>query len=343
MFPRLVSGLFVLALVMSFSGPARCQQAAQSENPASRNFQSAISFYIQGELRYADGTAARNIVLTLDVDAGGTISTAITDLSGTFTFSNLMPGNYVITSNVPGYHSLNVPVQIGIGPVEGIYLMLKPIEPSHPVSPNGSPIVSVAELEIPQNARSEFVKGVTSMFAKNYAEAAAHFERATAAYPKYTRAFELLAMTSADLGRFPEADRAVQKALSLAPQSPRAYAYLGYVDAKENRAAEAKAAFEKSIQLRDNYWFPHLELGRLLLSQKDPAAAYPHLRRAQELHPQGPSVHILLYNDLLQLGRNEEALAELDEFLTHFPNDPQAARARQMRADLEKSIAVQSH
>ncbi|MDE3137031.1 MAG: carboxypeptidase regulatory-like domain-containing protein [Acidobacteriota bacterium] len=343
MFPRWISGLLAFVLVMSFVGAARCQQTAGPQLPARGILQGPDIFYIQGEARYADGTPARNIVLTLDVDAGGRIGTSITDLSGTFTFNGLMPGNYVITSNVPGYQSLRVPVQVTFGPVEGLYLMLRPIETSNPVSPNGSPIVSVAQLEIPQNARNEFEKGIRSMFAKNYADAAAHFEKAVSDYPRFTRAFELLAMTSADLGHFPEADSAVQKSLSLAPNSPRAYAYLGYVNAKENHATEAKAAFQKSIQLRENYWFPHLELGRLLLSQKEPGAAYPHLFRAEQLHPQLPSVHILLYNDLLQLGRDKDALAELDSFLTHFPDDPQAAHARQMRADLAKSVAAESH
>ena len=340
MFRQLISGILTLVFVVSFVDAA-WSQAAQTQIPSRGDLEG--SFYIQGEARYADGTAARSIVLTLSVETGGTIGTPITDLSGTFTFNGLMPGNYVITSSVPGYQSLSVPVQVLMGPVEGLYLMFKPTEISHPVSPNGSPVVSVSELEIPENARNEFGKGIRDLFAKNYAEAAAHFEKAVTDYPRYTRAFELLAMASANLGHFPEADRAVQRSMDLAPESPRVYAYLGYVNAKENHAAEAKAAFEKSIQMRDNYWFPHLELGRLLLSQKDPGAAYPHLVRAEELHPQVPSVHVLLYNALLQLGRDKDALEELDGFLAHFPNDPQAVRARQMRTDLAKSVAGQSH
>ena len=51
-----------------------------------------------------------------------------------------------------------------------------------------------------------------------------------------------------------------------------------------------------------------------------------------------PGVYVLLYNDLVLLGRGEEALAKIDDFLVRFPNNPMAAEARDQRNRLAKSL-----
>jgi hypothetical protein len=334
MLPRLLPGVVVLAFLGSFA------EAAQF--PASRfphrdpgNLPS-----LSGEVWYAGGRAAGRVPVTLSNAAGGTVGTVMTDASGSFYFDGLVPEDYIITVDVPGFRPLNYTVSLDAGSVMGLRLWLTPLPVRSPSLLGVSPVVSVSELEIPQNARNEYLKGKGSMAAEKYADAAGHFQKAVSDYPKFTRAFEMLAVADTNLGHFLQADLAIHRCLELAPKDPRAYADLGYVNAREKHAGRAKAAFEKSIQLAGNYWFPHLELGRLLLSQKNAAAAYPHLVRAHQLHPQVPAVHILVYDDLLELGRERDALAELDSFLAQFPKDPQAVRARQMRAALAQSIAA---
>jgi lipoprotein NlpI len=337
MLPRLLPGAVVFAFLVSFADGA---QFPNSQFPdQSPNDLPTLS----GEVWYAGGGAAGRIPVVLNNAAGGTIGKVLTDASGSFYFGGLAPEDYIITVDVPGFRPLNYPVNLDAGSIVGLRLSLTPLPVESRSITGVSPLVSVSELEVPENARKEYEKGKSSMAAEKYADAAAHFQKAVSGYPKFTRAYEMLAMANANLGHFSQADRAIHRSLELAPKDPRAYADLGYVNAREGHAVKAKDAFEKSIRLAYNYWFPHLELGRLLLSQKHAAAAYPHLLHAHQLHPQVPAVHILIYDDLLELGHEKDALTELDSFLAYFPKDPQAARARQMRAALAQSIAARSH
>ncbi|HEV2387487.1 MAG TPA: tetratricopeptide repeat protein [Candidatus Acidoferrales bacterium] len=296
------------------------------------------SLFIDGEIHFSDGHPNESVLVRLGSELGGMISQADTDQAGVFQFTGLGAGNYEIDVDVAGYTPVHFPVQLSITPVTGLTLTLSPLPTAAPRT-GGSSTVSVEQLMIPDRARAEFVKGMESLDAGRPADAAVHFENAIKIYPSYSQGYRFLAAANADLGRFAQAKAAIQKSFSLDQNNPHTYAYLGYVYLKEQDLARAQQAFEKSISLLDADWFAHLELGRLLLEAKKPADAYPHLVRAHQLHPALASVHLELYDDLLLLGRKKEAVAELDDFLAHFPNDPRAAKIRQIRQSLDQSLA----
>lgn len=270
------------------------------------------------------------------------INQADTDQAGVFQFTGLQPGNYEINVDVPGYTPVQLPVQLSITPLTGLIITLSPVASPVPHA-GGSNTISIEQLKIPERAREEFLKGIQSLDVGKPADAAAHFEKAVKIYPSYSQSYRFLAAADADLGRFPQAKEAIQKSFSLDRDNPHTYAYLGYVYLMEKDFPQAQQAFQKSISLLDADWFAQLELGRLLLEEKEPANAYPHLLRAHQLRPTLAAVHLELYDDLLMLGRKKDAVAELDDFLTHFPTDPRAAKIRQLRQALSQSLASQTH
>lgn len=272
---------------------------------------------------------------------GGLVHTTYTDLSGHFSIGGLRPGNYDVSVTVDGYETGHWPVAIRFTSVLGLTFSLTPsTSESGKASPNGSDTVSVRELKIPGKARKEFEKAVASEAHGKTDEAVKHWKKSIEIYPRYAESYMELSRVYADRSEFAEATAAAERAVAIDGKNARSYTSLGYVFLKEKNLSKAKQAFEHAVRLSDTDWFSEFWVGQILLVEKDPKDAYPHLLRASQLHPQLPDVYVLLYNDLLMLGRGKEALAQLDQFLKRFPQNPLAEKAREKRKELEKSLAA---
>jgi tetratricopeptide (TPR) repeat protein len=244
---------------------------------------------------------------------------------------------------VDGYETGTWPVEIGFGSLLGLtFSLTRSTSGSQPAktSPKNSKTVSVRQLLIPKKAREEYQKAVESEAHGKTDEAVKHWKKSIKIYPQYAESYMQLSRIYADRGDFAGATAAAERAVAIDGKNTRSYTSLGYVYLKEKNIPKAKEAFEQAVRLSDADWFSQFWLGQILLVKKDPQAAYPHLLRASQLHPEMPDVYVLLYNDLLMLGRGKEALAQLDQFLKRFPGSPLAGKAREKRKALAKSLAA---
>lgn len=272
--------------------------------------------------------------------AGGSlVDHDTTDAVGHFLFTGLVSGHYEIVIHLYGFQTVRLPVPLGGASANALIITLTPVAASSP-SAGGPPTVSVWELEIPAKARKQLEEGKRSFDAGKMADAASHLEKAIEIYPGYNRSYMVLAAARADQGQFALGDAAIQKSLS---PDPQAHSYSDYVLIQEENFAGAEQAFQQSIALLDTNWFARLEYGRLLAHEKRFAGAYPQLALAHQHLPELRLVHRLLYNTLIALNRKQEGLAELDDLLSRFPDDPRAAQVRQMRRNLAASLAQQTH
>jgi tetratricopeptide (TPR) repeat protein len=294
---------------------------------------------IQGEVQLPDGKPAKNIYIQLQPqNGGGMLQWTTTDSAGHFDFDSAgAGGNYQIIINVQGFAPVQQLVMLN-GPVTYVSITLTPL-PGH--SPPAGGTVSVANAGVSPKALEEYNRGLLAADQGKPKEAEEAFLKAIKMYPSFAASYMHLSALYADQGRFPDADKAIGKALKLAKNSSQGYAYLGYVYLREKQVDKAEQSFEKSLSIAKDDWFAQLELGRLRYDQGKYANAYPHLVLAHQLHPQISSVHLLLYNDLIRLRRNREALAELDDFLHLFPKAPEAAKLRKVREALAAVVARQ--
>lgn len=74
-------------------------------------------------------------------------------------------------------------------------------------------------------------------------------------------------------------------------------------------AAEAAAAYRRALALDPLHAEAHLNLGRLLHAEGDPAAALPHYRQAAGLRPDEPTAHYNVGVALQDVGDLESAVA----------------------------------
>lgn len=116
--------------------------------------------------------------------------------------------------------------------------------------------------------------------------------------------------------RLPEALRSLQQALLLSPEHPDALYYYALVLARANRSQEALDHFDKLHVVEPQNldgWMDHADL---LLSMKDAPAALAKFQEAGQVHKLDPRYRYRLVSYLLQAGREQQALLELEEALT---------------------------
>ncbi len=299
--------------------------------------------FITGMVSSAGGGALASVPVELQSSTGDTVATTTTDSSGAFAFGGLSTGSYVIVVSLRGYQTSRWPVQVGFANVVGVAITLIPSKrKSSPPVPSGSSTVSVRHLLVPKKARKEYREGLESAARGKMDQAIRHWKRAIRIYPQYAESYMLLSRAYANRRKFSIAESDAERAVALDSRSARPYNYLGYVYVREKKYSQAHAAFQKAVGMNDSDWFSQFWLGEVLLKQKDPQGAYPHLLRATKLNPKMPEAYLELYNDLLQLNRGHQALAELDVFLKRFPKSPMIPTVREKRASLVKTLASQS-
>jgi tetratricopeptide (TPR) repeat protein len=293
---------------------------------------------IEGEVQLPNGSPVPFIYLRLDPENfGGMIQSASTDSAGYYLFNGHFAGhNYYIDINVHGFEPIHRLVMVTSPDTEENFTLvpLPAASPSHE-----QPTVSVKELEISSKALAQYRRGLQHMNAGRYAKAEAAFHKAARLDSHFVEAFRQLSVVYAKLHLFSRARLAIEHAFLLKKHSARNFAYLGYLYMEEKHDGRAERAFQQCLGISKTDWFAHLELGRLRYNEHRYKDAYIHLLEARQLHPQIRSVHLLLYDDLIQLRKPRQALAVLTQFLARFPNCPQAAQLRKTRAALAASLA----
>jgi tetratricopeptide (TPR) repeat protein len=289
---------------------------------------------VQGQVHYTNGEPAGSVVVSLVSLDNGSVRRTTTDPSGYYAFLNLKTGDYQynVEINKAGYMPVRERViSCDMAPVSLFVTLI----PFHEGSASGD---SARGPAIPKKAQAEYQEGLSAMNHGKTAQAAAHFSKAVGICPVYFDSYLKLAATEADQHHFAQAQKMIDRALQLNRHSSLAYAYLGYVRMRQGKSGEARKQFLHAIRLSPSDWFAHLELGRILLRDKQAKAAFPHLTIAHQIHPQLPSVHLLYYDDLILLNKKSAALAELNDILARFPKAPEAPRLRQVRGALQAAI-----
>jgi TolB-like protein/DNA-binding winged helix-turn-helix (wHTH) protein/Flp pilus assembly protein TadD len=170
----------------------------------------------------------------------------------------------------------------------------------------------------------------------DYYENIQEFERATAAHrkaieidPDYAGAYAGLAFSyalraswgfEAPSKTLPQAHAAVNKALELDPSSSSAYNALGIIRLAERNWVEAKQAFERSIELSPGNSWAHAHRGTALWNLGRQEEAFAELNRGQQLNPLADVINAIAVEYRVGAGLYEEAIQEARQALELNPN-----------------------
>jgi tetratricopeptide (TPR) repeat protein len=177
-------------------------------------------------------------------------------------------------------------------------------------------------------------------------------------------------------GKTSQAGGHVKSALKRAPESPDVHFVAGFYDEQIKDVAGAKGQYEEAIKIFPNHFAAQMNLGCLLINDKKPAEAIPHLEKALAVGPNSWRGHWMLAEAYLQGNRDaqmakyhatlalqfgkEKALdaeitlamaeaiggdleagkARLNKFIAAHPNDERTARAKESLTALENAKIV---
>ncbi len=181
-------------------------------------------------------------------------------------------------------------------------------------------------------AYEEFLRGGQKMVLReipDIRQAVKHFRNSIQLDPDYAMAYVGLAdayhilISYGDMSlaeTVPLMEAAVNSALELDPDLGEAQTAYGSVLQYKGHSNEAISAYEKAIELAPGYatsyhWMA--EHWRTDLNRPD--RALPLIRKAQELDPLSPVINITVAQTLTDLGRHEEALAQIDHAIEISP------------------------
>lgn len=162
------------------------------------------------------------------------------------------------------------------------------------------------------------------------AAAVAPLRKAVELLPAESRPRYLLAIALDRSGDRPGAADAFEALLHLDPNDITAIEYLGWMNLRSGKPAEAEARFRHAVEVQPKDADSLHGLAESLEAQKKPEAVAAY-RQYLELRPDDAQAHARFIHLLVDLGQNDEALAELDRADAGKPSVP----SLKLRADIQ--------
>jgi Flp pilus assembly protein TadD len=326
---RFCTFIFGMMALCVFSHGARAQAG---------NARLARPGLIHGLVRLPGGQAApQGVMVNLENDPVGHISTTQTDSQGKFSFSSVAsPGMYVIRAKHTGYRESVHRVDLTMSPNSYVLIDLQPLRDSS-VPPNA--MVSAGMLAIPENARRDFERGREQLLERKSAEKSIpYFQKAIESYASYAQAHFMLGTAFLETGKASEAQKSLEEAVRLDSKMGGAYLALGNLYSAQGRLGEAEKSLLRGLELMPEVASAHYELAKVYWAMARPLDAEKPVRKTLELQPAMASAHLLLGNVLLRRRDAPGALAAYQEYLRLEPNGPMAPNARDMVRKIEAAL-----
>jgi len=195
-------------------------------------------------------------------------------------------------------------------------------------------------------AENAFREGIAAFNAGNLEEAARGFEKAVELAPQLMQAHSNLAAAYTGLGRDEDALRELKKAVELAPDSFQIAVQLAATYAQLGRFDEAIAAFEAALAQEHDTSDPAvhdawINLGTLYFIGQRPQDAIAAYEKALVSKPDSPRALLSLGKCLFNIGEATEAVEKFRRVVAVAPDSKEAAEARPLIEEFEKSQSGQ--
>lgn len=287
---------------------------------------------IRGRIMPADGeTDLPGIIMVRVIGPGFQELTYAS--GGYFSFSGLPDGNYtfyvsasgreVVSQELLGHRSERD---------ENLTIVIGNRAPEKNVPPRGETVVDVKTLRIPDEAQSEFQKGLRDLKGEEFQKAAAHFEKAVKIYPDFYQAHNNLGVAFIRLNRLNEAEDQFARAVEIVPDNVTDLKNLAYLRMAQKHFKEAIEPLVKAISLDSSDAKAEMYLGEAYLMTQNQPGAKDHYLKAALLNPSLSFAEYRLGYIFLQEEQYEEALKHFEMFLKLNPDKGK----QQVQAEIAK-------
>jgi Tfp pilus assembly protein PilF len=315
--------------------------------------QSQQTVVLIGEIKIARGSfPPHRIEVTLET-RGAPAGVTYADDEGKFLFASLWPNLYYVVIKDEDFEPVRERIEIralgGNSTVMQIVLTPKAsakVPGATDKTIGGNPfLANMSEYmkHYPKDALKEFDKANKAARKGETDVAVQHFEKAVALAPNFYAARNNLGLTYLTAQKFPDAEQQFQEVVRLNPSDTQAYFNLGNTYLLTKRFPKAEQAIEEGLRRQPDSAFGQFLLGTVYSRIGNRAQAEQTLEHVLAIDPHMSKAHLELVNLYLQENKNGEAIAELKAFLKASPEDPFAAKAKQVLDRLVEQPPQHTH
>jgi tetratricopeptide (TPR) repeat protein len=261
------------------------------------------------------------------------------DMQGKFSFIDLPPNLYHIIVDEDDYYPVRVDAVVSSVSAQNIVVSVdlrskpKPGVTATAAPSGGNPNMVDRDAlgkNFPKDAVKAFEKGV-KLSNEGKLDAAIHsFEVALQTAPTFYQARNNLGSVLLAKGEYGAAQKQFEEVIKLQQADAAAYFNLGNVFLLTNRGTECYQALQEGLRREPNSAKGQFLLGSLFARTGRPQEAEKQLEHVLQLDPTMSQVHLELANLYIRQQNQPQAIAELTTFLTRFPQDPMAGKAKEV-------------
>jgi tetratricopeptide (TPR) repeat protein len=277
---------------------------------------------------------------------GSVISSAYADDQGRFGFYNLEANPYHIVISDPAFQEVDELANVNpiISAFTMVQIRLDPKEdskqPSDPGRTRGSNpyLINTSDYNqrFPKNAVKEFDRAVQADREGKRDDAVEHYQKALRIAPDFYMAHNNLGSDYLSKSDFPAARKEFLQASQLNQSDAAAFFNLSNVCMLTGELPEAQRYLAEGMHRQPDSALGHFLQGTMDIHLGKLPQAEGWLRQAIQLDPMMAQPRLQLVNLLLQQGRKGDAVAQLHDFLSAFPEGPFSGKAK----DLLKRLQV---
>jgi tetratricopeptide (TPR) repeat protein len=291
---------------------------------------------ISGTVRDTNNNPMNEVRVELTDWNGNIVNTAYTSNSGSFEFSMIPEGRYVIVAT-SGLEQVTEHVEAG-GLSNMVSLRLPANKP--PADGRGGNTITVGQYRVPAKAREEFNKAHEGLEKGKMEDATRHLAKALELYPNYADALTLRGILELDQKQPEVAIADLDKAIKSDASYALAYMVMGSALNMESKYDEAIHALQRGESLAPDYWQAYFEMGKSYIGKGDYPAALQQLDRAVNLTPtEFPLIYFLRAHALLAMKQYPEAMTALQAYLQKEPQGANSEKAREMLHEAQGLMA----
>jgi tetratricopeptide (TPR) repeat protein len=262
-------------------------------------------------------------------------ATTLSDSNGRFHFRKLRAGAYIVGVYQPRLGEARQSAEVGPGTADSrrrVFLVLhfKETDFEFTDSVRRRHAVSTSQLAIPPKALHEYAEAQKDLGKHDAGSAEKHLEESVKLAPQFASAWNNLGTIAYQTARYPRAEQCFREALAQDPAAYEPLVNLGGVLLNLNKLDEALVRNQRAVLTRPNEPLANSQLGMTYFAAGDLDLAVKYLEIARHLdaahfsHPQ-----LTLAEIHLRRGDNAAAATDLEDFLSHHPDYPTAARIRE--------------
>jgi tetratricopeptide (TPR) repeat protein len=205
--------------------------------------------------------------------------------------------------------------------------------------------LKLADEGLPPNARRDAARALFLLKSSKFSEAQKKLERVYTVAPTNAQINFLLGFLYLQLKDQDKAESFFNQSANLDPRRVQTWTLLGRVQLTKEHYEDARKSLERAVEVDSTYWMAHNLLADAYLKLKDYEKARQQAQLAFDQGKGEASVALLpLGQALANLGRDEEALHVLQNFIQANPADPTVPLVKDFIAKVEtrdKTLATE--